>query len=88
MVELCNIRNGLSLCDGLNYSNIICILNALCLQYIVFVYYEHTLDHFALIYTMHLCIRVKTCFKFYFILMILIIYNKYTRYTILNCFDQ
>ena len=32
IVELCNIRDGLSFCDGLNYSNIICILNALCLQ--------------------------------------------------------
>ena len=31
IVELCNIRDGLSFCDGLNYSNIICILNALCL---------------------------------------------------------
>ena len=32
IVELCNIRDGLSLCDGLTYNNIICILNALCLQ--------------------------------------------------------
>ena len=31
-VELCNIRDGMSFCDGLNYSN------ALCLQYNVFVY--------------------------------------------------
>ena len=28
----CNIRDGLSFRDGLNYSNIICILNALRLQ--------------------------------------------------------
>ena len=28
IVELYNIRDGLSFCDGLNYSNIICILNA------------------------------------------------------------
>ena len=32
IVELCNIRDGLSFCDGLTYNNIICILNALCLQ--------------------------------------------------------
>ena len=32
IVELCNIRDELSFCDGLNYSNNICILNALCLQ--------------------------------------------------------
>ena len=32
IVELCNFRDGLSFCDGKNYSNIICILNALCLQ--------------------------------------------------------
>ena len=32
IVESCNNRDGLSFCDGLNYSNIICILNALCLQ--------------------------------------------------------
>ena len=32
IVELCNIRDGLSFCDRLTYSNIICILNALCQQ--------------------------------------------------------
>ena len=32
IVKLCNIGDVLSFCDGLNYSNIISILNALCLQ--------------------------------------------------------
>ena len=32
IVELFNIHDGLSFCAGLNYSNIICIFNALCLQ--------------------------------------------------------
>ena len=30
IVELCYIRDELSFCDRLNYSNNICILNALC----------------------------------------------------------
>ena len=37
IVELCNIRDGWSFCDGLNYNNIICILNALS-TIVVFVY--------------------------------------------------
>ena len=32
IVELCITCDGLSFCDGLTYNNIICILNALCLQ--------------------------------------------------------
>ena len=45
IVELCNIRDGLSFCNDLNYSNIICTMNTLCLQYIYICIYVNTFDH-------------------------------------------
>ena len=50
IVELCNIHDGLSFCDGLNYSIIICIMNTLCLQLLcLYNLYVNTFEHFALI---------------------------------------